>query len=221
MSGGAGLSFEFTHDTGAILLLRGPADWTHLDCDRYIKLYIERNIGSWVEFANVRLGMELAEEELIFVSGFTKTTAWAEAAFSDGQSRGEIHITGESLIPSSAGEFRVTLSRSTTSSISSRHGPSTRFQTEVDPDTSRDQSVFLNYYKIKTRRFRAPKVLRAAAGTQDYHGEDSNDSQSDPELPIFSKVCVSFINPSDANSLNSTKTYDPVGEYLDYMLQVQ
>ena len=71
------MSFECTEDTGAILLLQTPADWTHLDCDLYIKEYMKSHIENWVEFANVRLGMGLAEDDIIFVNAARQRRRWA------------------------------------------------------------------------------------------------------------------------------------------------
>ena len=199
-----GLSFEYTEEAGAILLLGGPADWTHLDCDLHIKLYIKCHIENWVEFANAQLGMGLAEEDIIFVSGFTKTTTWAEAAFSDAQSRGELRITGGTFIPATSGEFRVTLSSGTTSSVSSRYGPSARFQKDAEPQVTRDQTIFLNYYKMKTRRFRGPKVIRGASGTPNLDGEDGNDP------PGSSASNEQGLNSDSQSDTDSSATFSAV-----------
>ena len=39
------------------------------------------HIEQWHEFATMRLGIDVKQEDIIFVSGCTKTSVWAEATF--------------------------------------------------------------------------------------------------------------------------------------------
>ena len=238
----AGLQYRCTSDSGALLFLRDPAIWTHLDCDLHIKRYIRDNISSWQEFANERLGIGLSEEKILFVSGFTKTTVWATAAFADSSSDGELCIAGGCFVPSTSGEFRVAMSRCTAASVFSRWGPPERLSQELqdspqgtasapEAQLPRDQCIFLNYYKMKRRRILGPSVLRAAAGPWkfDFDRERDDDcmsigstctseTTSDNSL-VFTKVLYGFDQSYD-NILISHQSYDPVDSVLDYILQV-
>ena len=52
-----------------------------LDCGRHIKSYMAVHIEQWHEFATTHLGIDVKQEDIIFVSGCTKSSVWAEATF--------------------------------------------------------------------------------------------------------------------------------------------
>ncbi len=136
------------------------------------------HLTSWCEFANDQLGIGLEDKDIIFVSGFLKTTVWATAAFSNISDSAELVIAGGCFVPSMSGEFRVSMSRGVDASVSSRAGPQGRVSTWND-DASQgfkyDQCIFLSYYKMKYRRLRRPRVMRAAAGPHTLPHQDDDD----------------------------------------------
>ncbi len=199
---GATLRYQCTQTSGALLLLKENAHKWFLDCDRHIKAYMCTHIEQWHEFATIRLGIDVKQEDIIFVSGCTKTAVWAEAAFHGTASEGELVISGAWPIPAVAGEFRVSLSRSADASVFSRIGPSHRVKKEKDTDTvtsdlsveafPANQCIFLNYHKAKQRkRWRPPKVMKAAAGPHEPgSGSDDDDSLASmvPAAPAASEA---------------------------------
>lgn len=167
-SASVGLRYECTKESGALLMLKKPAHKTYLDCKRAIWTYIRNNIASWYDFANKRYFIKLEEKDIIFISGTTKTSVWAEAAFHNSSSSGELIIAGSCFVPSVSGELRVSMSRSMDASVFSREGPYERILTWKDGDEPLkkcDQSIFINYYKMKNRGLlRIPSVIQGAGG---------------------------------------------------------
>ncbi|KAI0742978.1 hypothetical protein C8Q80DRAFT_1259448 [Daedaleopsis nitida] len=181
---GAALRYQCSDDSGALLLLKRPGNTTYLDCDLHIKRYMRTHIQRWYEFAIDYLGIELEEQDIIFVSGFTKTAVWAEAAFANGSSRAELTISGGCFVPAVSGEFSVSMSRCVDASVFSRAGPHERVSNWKDNlATEDDQTIFLNFHKAKRRRFLGPTVLRAAAGPHDLQSDRDNDYRS--ECPVY------------------------------------
>ena len=144
------------------------------------------HIEDWHTFASVKLGIDVPQEGLIFVSGYTKTSVWAVTAFNGGSTQGELIVSGGWPVAVS-GDFRVSMSRSVNTSVFSRTGPSHRLKVPsinntitAGPDTAAaDQCIFLNYHKAKKRRKWQPlKVMKAAAGPHDPDSQKDHDNQS-------------------------------------------
>ena len=172
------LSYKVEAESGALLLLKRPAHKMFLDCDRIIVEYIDRHLTSWSNFANGHLGMTLQDEDFIFVSGHTKTPVWTVAAFSDKRSTGQLVISGGAA-PAIVG-LQVKMEHAVDTSVPFRTGPLDRMSAWKDDSVTPeiyDQCIFLNFFKMKTRRWRVPKILRAAAG---YH-QLPDDFDSDDE----------------------------------------
>ncbi|PIL35386.1 hypothetical protein GSI_02112 [Ganoderma sinense ZZ0214-1] len=203
-------------EEGALLMLKKPAHSTYISCDLRIRRYIRDNISSWVTFANEKLEIGLEEKDVVFVSGYTKTSVWAEAAFSHSSTSGELLIAGG--VPSASGEFRVSMSRGVDASVFSRTGPldrasmwekDTRSAPQEQYDS--DQCIFLNYYKMKSRAWWRSTVLRAAAGDHVLPHDDDEDGPSG----------VSLCPCSDEYGMRDEveKSYDPVDGVLDYIFK--
>ncbi|RPD70552.1 hypothetical protein L226DRAFT_469920 [Lentinus tigrinus ALCF2SS1-7] len=165
----AALRYQCTQTSGALLLLKDNAHKWFLDCDRHIKGYMAAHIEQWHDFATMRLGIDIQQEDIIFVSGCTKTSVWAEAAFHGMSSQGELVVSGGWPVPAVSGEFRVSLSHSADASVFSRTGPSHRVKIEKGIETvpsedagTADQCIFLNYHKAKKRKWRPLAVMKAA-----------------------------------------------------------
>ncbi len=184
MAAAARVRFVCQEQSGAVLLLKRPGHRTYLNCGLYIQRYMKRNLQSWYAFATDRMGIELEDKDIIFVYGFTKTTVWAEAAFRSGGSDVGLVLSGGALVPSVSGDIEISRMRASKPSVISRSGPPGRV-TEWDrvssTDETFDQCIFLNFYKMKKRRFwPTDSIIRAAAG---YHDLPSNqDDDFDPKL---------------------------------------
>lgn len=211
-----GLSFEVKADAGALLVLRKPGHKMYLDCKVIIVQYMRKHLASWSAFANERLGIGLEEEDFIFVSGHMKTPVWAEAAFNSHSATGELVISGG--VASASGGFQVKMERAVNASVSSRTGPLERASVWKDDSAIPeifDQCIFLNYYKMKTRRWRAPKVIRAAAGSPhlpEYPDDESEGAAfgrsrsysagtSEADSDLYDTVCAPLICLENASSL--------------------
>ncbi|RPD72487.1 hypothetical protein L226DRAFT_467109 [Lentinus tigrinus ALCF2SS1-7] len=181
-SAAASFRYQCTTTSGALLYLRDHGHKTFLDCDRHIKKYMSTHVTSWYQFTTRRLGIDLEEQDLIFISGFTKTSIWAEVAFHNSQSNGELVVSGGCLAPLISGELRVSTSQCVDAAVSSRIGPPNRVAgpdgTGASADFDKhDQCIFLNYHRAKRRKLWRPRVMRAAAGPHDLPSHDSdNDS---------------------------------------------
>ncbi|KAI0718550.1 hypothetical protein C8T65DRAFT_79939 [Cerioporus squamosus] len=229
-SAAATLRYQCTQTSGALLLLKENAHKWFLDCDRYIKAYMSKHIEQWHEFATIRLGIDVKQEDVIFVSGCTKTSVWAEAAFHGTSSKGELVISGGWPVPAVSGDFRVSLSRSADASVFSRIGPSHRAQREkprtetVVPQSGTaadpaDQCIFINYHKAKQRkRWRPPKVMKAAAGPHE-PGPGSDDDDSSASL-VPASPAASETSSNSSSSLSDDSIYNgfsPVDSLIDYI----
>ena len=205
----ASLRYQCMQTSGALLLLKENAHKWFLDCDRLIKTYMAAHIEQWYEFAAMHLMIDVKQEDLIFVSGCTKTSVWAEAAFHGTSSSGELVVSGGWPVPALSGEFRVSLSYSADASVFSRTGPSHRMDSKIGgveteasdngPDAiSTDQCIFLNYHKAMHRkRWRPLKVMKAAAGPHDQHDRRSDEDDSFmPSVPGSPHVSEASSNVS-------------------------
>ncbi|TBU44308.1 hypothetical protein BD309DRAFT_42643 [Dichomitus squalens] len=211
-SGNAILRYHCSDSSGAILLLKRAGHYELLDCRLHIKTYMLEHISRWHEFANGDLGIGLQEKEILFVSGFIKTTEWAAAAFRSGGSNGELSISGGFLpLASVSGEFSVSMTRCDSPAVFYRSGP-TRSETErltSEDVAASDQCIFLHYYKMKSRIIWP--TIRAAAGPHNLPP-----GSEDPEHDIIDNLGLEDIESTHDNP----DKFDPVGCLLDYILEV-
>lgn len=148
-------------------MLKRPAHKSSLDCRLLIQKYMEEHMHSWCELANGILGIGLKEKDIIFVSGTTKTPVWAEAASHNGSTRGELVVTGGSFVPSVSGDFQVAMLRTREASVHSLmkvlRNAYLAGETTIPLSRHTINASFLNYYKMKSRRWK-PTALQAAGG---------------------------------------------------------
>ena len=116
-SAGIGLRYQCNNESGALLLLPHPGHKTFLDCKILIQKYMRAHLHEWCAFANDELGIGLEEHDLVFVSGFMKTAACAEAAFHNGSSKAELVVSGGCIVPSLTGEFSVSMSQCASATV--------------------------------------------------------------------------------------------------------
>ncbi|RPD68418.1 hypothetical protein L226DRAFT_548538 [Lentinus tigrinus ALCF2SS1-7] len=186
----AGLRYQCSETSGALLMLKKPAHRTYIDCSIHIKKYFRTHISSWLDFANGPLGIGLEEKDIVFVSGHTKTSVWAEAAFDQRSSGGELVIAGGCAVPSVGGEFRVSMSHDAAAMVHAREGPADRvaaWRGGVESVEKDDQSIFINYYKMKTRFFRSI-VVQGAAGPHELPDDYSDDDLGQSDSAAFPTI---------------------------------
>ncbi|KAI0651061.1 hypothetical protein C8Q79DRAFT_996631 [Trametes meyenii] len=164
--------FECTDDAGALLFLDPSGRAQDILSRKRIIDYIRTNFDSWLEFANDRLGLGLREEQLLFVSGTTKTRSWGVAAFR-GKSRAMRGKVVGNIGSLAAVDFSMTLSDTELSVSHYRAGPAGREDRRADATSNKasdkyDQCIFIHYYKRKRRTLPMfPSVIKAAAGPHD------------------------------------------------------
>ncbi|KAI0738511.1 hypothetical protein C8Q80DRAFT_1205847 [Daedaleopsis nitida] len=206
-----GLRYRCSQESGALLMLKEPGHKKSLHCDMHIRRYISTHLASWCAFANGHLGIGLEDKDLIFVSGFIKTSAWAIAAFHNSNTSGELIVAGDAFASSVSGEFRVSMSKGVNPSVFSRVGPMYRtsaprpsapvFLSHLDRSSAedvthglnqepRDQCIFLNYYKMRSRMFRRPAIMRAAAGPHGLPRDDGGDHGGRPSSATLGSVSM-------------------------------
>lgn len=186
------------------MLFLGPSGRTQdLLSKKLIVDYTEAHFDRWVEFANNRLQLGLKEDQIVFVSGTTKTSRWGVAAFSGSarEKKGTISCNLGSLATI---DFSMSISDAQLSTSHYRAGPTLQPATGVCPEASPqeqyDQCVFIHYYKRKHRRIRSliPTVIRAAAGPHELprHPDDGDDHQ----------LCYAIDSPPNASDSSKDDT---------------
>ena len=196
VSAGAGIKFESTTDSGALLLLDAPAKSKHIQSKRHIVKYMSDNIENWLEFANAdhRWGLDLKEQDIIFVSGTKKTSRWAVAAFQGNYRRKEGHVTGD-FGPFASGGFSVKIEDQILPANYYSHGPrqphtilpgglSVTYPgySQPSPPHPPNQTLFIHYYKMKRRLFLFKEPMMAAAGPHQLPPGPENPGMDAPML---------------------------------------
>lgn len=121
------------------------------------------NFDRWLEFANNRYGLELKDQDLIFVCGTTKTSRWAVAAFQGPTYRKkEGHIHGD-FGPLATAGLSISISNQQLPAQHWAHGPTQTLTMSPPAIDAQDQCLFLHYYKMK-RRLWWKEPIKAAAG---------------------------------------------------------
>lgn len=190
--------FRTSASTGGLLVLSEPASQEKLQCELKIRRYMRQHVDRWLTFANDTLGIGLANEDLIFVSGFVKSSRWATVAF---QVSNPANVVGELILrgvdvkepevsTSQSNEaarpavrvqdmlWHVTMS-SPTATVYSRIGPPNR---TPSASAKKDQCLFLNYFKMRRRMWR-PVPLRAASGPHVLPPPEDDGRFSAPKIP--------------------------------------
>lgn len=89
VSAGGALGFKLTcnKEHGAFLILNAPASSIFVFGKRHPLTYMRQHFDSWLNLANDRHGLGLTQDDLIFVTGTTLTSAWFNAAFQGNSAR--------------------------------------------------------------------------------------------------------------------------------------
>ena len=163
---GVGGKYKFTSvsDIGALVVLEPPALGTEIHARLHIEKYMVNNFPAFIEYANTELGVGLRDEDLLFVSGTTKTTRWAVAAFQGDNFRNKEGVISGRLGSFTGVDFSVKFSdhflptdHYHTGPIALRdqdQGGSSRTALQGSQLGRQDQCLFIHYYKMKRRTFR-------------------------------------------------------------------
>ncbi|KAL1943450.1 hypothetical protein VTO73DRAFT_4525 [Trametes versicolor] len=183
VSGGVNFTFNCSGNSGALLILN-PCGMGHdILSTGAVKDYIDANFDRWLSFANHTMGLDLREDDIRFVTGTTKTSQWALAAFRGSYKHKQGAFTGN-LAGVGAASFSMSISDQALPVNFYRVGPpelehahfsdSQRIASESSSshaETRYDQCIFFNSSKRKTRLDkRLEKLLRflkAGAGPHD------------------------------------------------------
>lgn len=180
---------------------------------------MKKHHRSWVDFAENELDLEISPEDIILVRGWVKTSEWAVAAFkSDTRSYGGSISASFNAVPSAGFEFKV--SKKDSMMCASNSGPKpTQSSSMLNSSTStpstlpQNQCIFLQYYKIKYRRFWLPSKIQAAAGPSQL--PDAPPEDQSPGVPASEVVDVGTeVNEPQDPPLT------PLDTLLEYILEV-
>ncbi|KZS99992.1 uncharacterized protein LAESUDRAFT_765027 [Laetiporus sulphureus 93-53] len=243
MADGLGGTFklECQRDKGALLILREPADRQKLARSASLPRYVARNIGHWRSFIRDECDIDLKVEDIIFVSGWSKTTEWALTSYAGGEWLVEIDFTANSDLQATAlgrlpdrrdvtiyhrsGRSRSRVPTAEVADDKERRQPtrrhngtslSTTINYSQDPPR-KDQCVFLHYFQVKQRAF-SPVEAAAAVGPDTLDLDDVNNAES------LTSGSPRYVNEPAEDSVirkvpSGCKPYDPDDILLDYILE--
>lgn len=136
-----------------------------------MRQYMYQNHDAWYRFAKNTLGLAIKQEEILFVRGLLQTSDWAGiAAFLQEGRAGTLTFDTGAVAPFSV-SFSAALLREVTAPIQWRIGPNNSGRVK------KDQTVFLQFYKMKKRMFGGPRVVKAAAEPRGTTPTPDNDDE--------------------------------------------
>ena len=154
---------------------------------------MRQHFDSWLEFANGEdangWGLDLRDNDLVFVSGMIKTKRWAVMSYHNRVFRDKEGLLTADFSPFASARLSVSISEETLSANHYRSGPEENHPAPLSPiapgndrgaSTEPDQCIFINYFKMR-RPFKWPfnkDPMQAAAGPQDYRRGGTPDTDS-------------------------------------------
>ncbi|KAI1790665.1 WD40 repeat-like protein [Ganoderma leucocontextum] len=233
---GAGMKFQCSDEQGAFVFMNVPAEKSEMLASHTLVPFIRNKIDGWHEHVQIQHDLDIAREQLVFVSGVTKTEDWGLGAFVSHARGGEVAFTAQA--PFFQGAFSVQKQRAQTGNIQHRARPLSDDASSIRSarpsieggDTSapgpsssegygstasigvkRDQTLFFHYYKMKARWW-MKRIIKAAAGPDERDPDRTGDGEDMAVgLPMDDEGDVVQEPPID-------KAYDPVDILLDYIL---
>ena len=168
------LTFSLTESNGALLVLLGRTASKTVVPNHPLMNYIRNNAQSWHEYVARRYRGLYAEDNLLIITGWTKTTAWHLASF---HQRGPYvdTVTGR-ISTQPQGGVTISLDDPDSVSIEQRHGPTESYDSHnvplpdfhlkpTDPDGPGEQCVFIRGYRTKRRSILPGFKIIAAGGS--------------------------------------------------------
>ena len=183
------MKFQCSDEQGAFVFTNVPADTGQMLPSLSLAQFIRNNIDRWHEYAQNTHDLLFTRDQIIFVSGVTKTEDWGLGAFVNQACGGEVAFTAQILFFQGAFSVRrqcaqmgniqycvkplpdnADLTLSIPTSIEGQETSSTGTSMRVDGNpgelmvgTKQDQTLFLHYYKMKARWW-SRRVFKATAG---------------------------------------------------------
>ncbi|KAI0737532.1 hypothetical protein C8Q80DRAFT_309616 [Daedaleopsis nitida] len=171
---GGEIQYNCKEKTGALLLLKEPGHEKYLECETSIRTYMKQHIDNWYKYGRAR-GIDIRMHDILFVSGFVKTSAWAVGAFKHRSSSGTLRVNAGIFTPgpSASGGFAISMSACRNPEVYHRYGPDHRLLRWNEHGESRgsDQCIFLQYVSMAKYVHR----IRATAGPHELPEADSDD----------------------------------------------
>lgn len=175
---GAGIRFESTTNSGALVLLQPPAQTMKIESKLHIEKYMLAHHKSWFDLANTIRGLGLKEEDIVFVCGTTKTTRWAVAAFQGETFRKKEGFVSADFASFANVNFSINIASQVLPASYYRHGPpppqtigpaptgalTYPGHASSIPPSAPNQCLFVNYFKMKRRILLWRVAMRAAGG---------------------------------------------------------
>ncbi|OCH93714.1 hypothetical protein OBBRIDRAFT_724385 [Obba rivulosa] len=166
---GMGFSFRCCEDQGAVLMLNDRADREIVLRNDIMHKYMIEHHDAWYQFARNTLGLAIKQEDIIFVRGLLQTSDWAGVAgFLQEGRASTLSFDAGSVAPFSVA-FSVAALKEISAPIQWRTGP------RRDGDLKKDQTLFLQFYKLKKRIILGPRVVKAASEPRDMKPSSSDD----------------------------------------------
>ena len=162
-------------------MLAPPGIAEDIESKRHIVNYMRENFHHWLEFANASnsWGLDLNEQDILFVCGTLKTTHWAMTAFQGDAFRGKEGYATFGFGPTASAGFSVKIADEDLPASHCHAGPSRR-ESWADPTRQisypgypspsdaavrePDQCLFIHYYKMRRRFWVMREPMEAAAG---------------------------------------------------------
>ncbi|PCH38648.1 hypothetical protein WOLCODRAFT_97469 [Wolfiporia cocos MD-104 SS10] len=187
--GEIGVHLDYTDDQAALLLVPSGTAHERRCSSRGIKDYIRRNANEWYRILAKHVDLDFRRSDLIFVTGWIKTSDWLIAACTHGARTSQVSVSPLDGRNSKVG-MSVTFYRQEGMACGWQHRASSHSRNEIrasgsnggqsDSSTS-DQCVFIQYHKIKRRGILAsllPK-LKANAQSRDPDDQSRGDGRTD------------------------------------------
>ena len=221
---------------GALLVLQSHGHSETVFSNRKLKIYMVRQHEQWCAYLRDVLGQDISSGEVVLISGWVKTSAdWAAAAFSNFVSKHHAAIQAQA---SQFVGFELFRSRMRAQSGPKMHRQGVKYprgKGRTLAELERDQSIFLQRYKLK-RRLVILKTIVAGAGYDRLpdHGrggdsgerlhanrEESDDSDADDDglQWLQDKVCR-VLRLVSRSLLTPLQIVDPLDILLEYILEV-
>ena len=169
---GAGMEFQCSSEQGAFVFMNVAAEKTIMRTSLKLAHFIRNNIGEWRKYVRDSHHLEIAEDQIIFVSGTIKTQDWGLGAFTGQENGGAVSYLAQ--VPFCQGAFSRHAHNGLGTNVQTRTKPLLSNATMVArPDLSikgaggttssqgysglqaaevkRDQTLFFHYYRVKNR----------------------------------------------------------------------
>ncbi|PIL36332.1 transporter [Ganoderma sinense ZZ0214-1] len=118
---GAGMKFQCSDEQGAFVFMNVPAEKKQMLPSLKLIPFIRTNVDRWHEHVQSQLDLEIARDQIIFVSGVTKTEDWGLGAFVSHAKGGEVAFAAQ--VPFFQGTFSVQHQVARTGNIQHRARP--------------------------------------------------------------------------------------------------